>query len=211
MERYEELKARAQELARREWDMESIVARYLRMAEAGMPQKTLNQDEMLANKEQILDLVQQRAEEYNYLTRNCAKGTAQALLEEFGLGNLEIVQALSPFPGFGGTGWMCGAVTGGLIALGLYFGSRDVLNYEATGAAIQAAREFMSRFKAATGSVLCPELQKMIFGRYMDPAASPEHMAAFAAAKGFEKCSLLPGIGARIAAGVIIEGIKAAV
>jgi C_GCAxxG_C_C family probable redox protein len=211
MERYEELKARAQELARREWDMESIVARYLRMAEAGMPQKTLNQDEMLANKEQILDLVQQRAEEYNYLARNCAKGTALALLEEFGLGNLEIVQALSPFPGFGGTGWMCGAVTGGLIALGLYFGSRDVLNYEATGAAIQAAREFMSRFKAATGSVLCPELQEMIFGRYMDPAASPEHMAAFAAAKGFEKCSLLPGIGARIADGVIIEGIKAAV
>jgi C_GCAxxG_C_C family probable redox protein len=208
MAEHELLKARAQELAEREWDMEAIIARYRRMAEEGIPRKVLNPDEILANREQILDRVQRRAEEYNFLARNCAKGTALALLEEFGLGNLEIIQALSPFPGFGGTGWMCGAVTGGLIALGLYFGSRDVLNYDATGAAIRAAREFMPRFKAATGSVLCPELQEVLFGRYMDPAASPENMAAFAEAKGFEKCSLLPGIGARIAAEVIIESMK---
>ena len=208
MAEHELLKARAQELAEREWDMEAIIARYRRMAEEGIPRKVLNPDEVLANREQILDRVQRRAEEYNFLARNCAKGTALALLEEFGLGNLEIIQALSPFPGFGGTGWMCGAVTGGLIALGLYFGSRDVLNYDATGAAIRAAREFMPRFKAATGSVLCPELQEVLFGRYMDPAASPENMAAFAEAKGFEKCSLLPGIGARIAAKVIIESMK---
>jgi C_GCAxxG_C_C family probable redox protein len=205
---HELLKARAQELAEREWDMEAIVARYRRMAEEGIPRKTLDPKEMLANREQILNRVQRRAEEYNYLARNCAKGTALALLEEFGLGNLEIIQALSPFPGFGGTGWMCGAVTGGLIALGLYFGSMDVLNYDATGAAIRAAREFMPRFRATTGSVLCPELQEMIFGRYMDPAAGPENMAAFAAAKGFEKCSLPPGIGARIAAEIIIESMQ---
>jgi len=208
MAEHELLKTRAQELAEREWDMEAIIARYRRMAEEGIPRKVLNPDEILANREQILDRVQRRAEEYNFLARNCAKGTALALLEEFGLGNLEIIQALSPFPGFGGTGWMCGAVTGGLIALGLYFGSKDVLNYDATGAAIRAAREFMPRFKAATGSVLCPELQEVLFGRYMDPAASPENMAAFAEAKGFEKCSLLPGIGARIAAEVIIESMK---
>lgn len=209
MAEHESLKARVQELAEREWDLEAIIARYRRMAEEGIPRKTLNPQEILANREQILDRVQRRAEEYNFLARNCAKGTALALLEAFGLGNLEIVQALSPFPGFGGTGWMCGAVTGGLIALGLYFGSKDVLNYDATGAAIRAAREFMPRFQATVGSVLCPELQeKVIFGRYMDPAASPENMAAFAEAKGFEKCSLLPGIGARIAAEVIIESMK---
>ncbi|MCS7178034.1 MAG: C-GCAxxG-C-C family protein [Anaerolineae bacterium] len=206
---YESLKARVQELAEREWDMEAIVARYRKMAEEGIPRKALSPEEALASKEQILERVQQRAEEYNFLARNCAKGTALALLEEFGLGNLEIIQALSPFPGFGGTGWMCGAVTGGLIALGLYFGSQDVLNYAATRAAIQAAREFMPRFQVTVGSVLCPEIQeKVIFGRYMDPAASQENMAAFAAAKGFEKCSLLPGIGARIAAEVIIESMR---
>ncbi len=205
---YAALQARLQELAEREWDIEAITARYRRLAEEGIPRKVLNPEEVLANREQILDRVQRRAEEYNFLARNCAKGTALALLEEFGLGNLEIIQALSPFPGFGGTGWMCGAVTGGLIALGLYFGSLNVLNYEATGAAIQAARRFMPRFQETVGFVRCPELQEaVIFGRYMDPAASPENMAAFAAAKGFEKCSLLPGIGARIAAEIILESV----
>jgi hypothetical protein len=48
----------------------------------------------------------------------------------------------------------------------------------------------------------------VVFGRYMDPAASPENMQAFAAAQGFEKCGLLPGIGARLAAEIIVESLQ---
>jgi C_GCAxxG_C_C family probable redox protein len=206
---YEALKAKVQELAERDWDMPAIEARYKKMAEQGIPEKTLNREEILANKQQILDRVQRRAEEYNFLAGNCARGTALAVIEEFGLGNLEVVKALSPFPGFGGTGWMCGGVTGGLIALGLYFGSNDVQDQDAAGATIMAARKFMPRFEAQVGSVLCPKIQEdVVFGRYMDPAASPENMQAFAAAQGFEKCGLLPGIGARLAAEIIIESLQ---
>jgi C_GCAxxG_C_C family probable redox protein len=205
---YPALKTRVQELAQRDWDAPALEARVKKLAEGGIPKKKLDPQEMLAHKEQILDRVQRRGEEYNFILKNCPKGTALALLEEFGLGNMEIVKALSPFPGFGGTGWMCGGVTGGLIALGLYFGSADPLDGEAVGATIMAARKFMPRFEAEAGSVLCPKLQEdVIFGRYMDPAASPENMEAFAQAGGFEKCSLLPGIGARIAAEIIIESI----
>jgi C_GCAxxG_C_C family probable redox protein len=122
---------------------------------------------------------------------------------------MEIIKALSPFPGFGGTGWMCGGVTGGLIALGLYFGSDDMLDYERTRETIIAARKFMDRFEEKVGSVVCPKIQEdVIFGRYMDPAASEENMEAFARAKGFEKCSLIPGIGARLAAEIIIESME---
>jgi C_GCAxxG_C_C family probable redox protein len=206
---YETLKAKVQELAEREWDVPAIEARYRKLAAEGIPKKRLDRDEILANRQQILDRVQRRGEEYNYLARNCAKGTALAVMEEFGLGNMEIVRALSPFPGFGVTGWMCGGVTGGLIALGLYFGSDDVLDYEAVGATIMAAREFMPRFEEKVGAVLCPKIHEdVVFGRYMDPAASPENMQAFAEAKGFEKCGLLPGIGARIAAEIIIESLE---
>jgi C_GCAxxG_C_C family probable redox protein len=205
---YEALKARVQELAERDWDRPAIEARYQKMAAEGIPKKTLNRDEILANKQQILDRVQQRGEEYNFLACNCAKGTALALMEEFGLGNMEIVKALSPFPGFGGTGWMCGGVTGALIALGLYFGNEDMLDYDAVGTTIMAAQKFMPRFEEEVGAVVCPKLQEdVIFGRYMDPAASPENMQAFAEAKGFEKCGLLPGIGARIAAEIILESV----
>ena len=206
---YEALKARVQELAERVWDVPAIEARYKKLAAEGIPRKTLNRDEILAHNQQILDRVQRRGEEYNLLACNCAKGTALAVMEEFGLGNMEIIKALSPFPGFGGTGWMCGGVTGSLIALGLYFGSDDVQDYDAVGATIMAARQFMRRFEEEVGSVVCPKIQEeVIFGHYMDPAASPENMEAFAEAKGFEKCGLLPGIGARLAAEIIIESLE---
>jgi len=206
---YGGLKKRVDELAARDWDEAGLQTRVKRLAAEGIPKKTLNRDEVVAGREQILDRVQRRAEEYNFVARNCARGTALAVMEEFGLGNLEIVRALSPFPGFGGTGWMCGGVTGGLIALGLYFGSDEVVDYEATGATIMAARSFMPRFEEEAGSLLCPNLQEdVVFGRYMDPAASEENMQAFALAKGFEKCGVLPGIGARIAADIIIQSLE---
>ena len=204
---YEALKARVDALAERAWDVPTIEARIQKLSEEGIPKKVLDPQEMLAHKDQILDRVELRAEEYNFIARNCARGTALAILEEFGLGSMELVQAMSPFPGFGGTGWMCGGVTGSLIALGLYFGSEDVLNYDAVGATIMAAQQFMSRFEEEVGSVVCPKIHEdIVFGRYMDPAASPENMEAFAMAKGFEKCGLLPGIGARITAEIIIDG-----
>lgn len=205
---YEALKARVDELAQRDWDVLAIETRVKMLYQEGIPKKKLDSKALLANKGQVLDRVQRRAEEYNLLARNCARGTALALMEEFGLGNMEIITAMSPFPGFGGTGWMCGGVTGGLIALGLHFGSSDVQDYDSVGAAIMAAREFMPRFEEEVGSVVCPTLQEdVIFGRYMDPAASPENMEAFAKAKGFEKCGLLPGIGARLAAEIILDGM----
>lgn len=206
---YAALKKRVEELAARDWDVAAIEARYKKLAAEGIPRKKLDRDELLAHQQQILDRVQRRGEEYNFLARNCAKSTALAVMEEFGLGNMEIVKALSPFPGFGGTGWMCGGVTGALIALGLYFGSDDLLDHDAVGATVAAARKFMPRFEEQVGAVVCPRIHEdVVFGRYMDPAASPENMEAFAQAKGFEKCGLLPGIGARLAAEIIIESLE---
>jgi C_GCAxxG_C_C family probable redox protein len=129
-------------------------------------------------------------------------------MEEFGLGTMDIIKALSPFPGMGATGRICGAVSGGLIALGLYFGSDDMADYEATGAAITAAREFLPRFEAELGSIICAQIQEdVVFGRFMDPRASQQHMDAFINEKGYEKCTLPAGIGARIAAQIIIESM----
>jgi C_GCAxxG_C_C family probable redox protein len=186
----------------------AIEARISRLAREGIAHKDLDPQELLPQKELILERIERRAQEYNFIACNCAKGTALAILEEFGLGSMEIVQALSPFPGFGGTGWMCGGVTGSLIGLGLYFGSEDVKDYDAVGVSINAARQFMARFEEEVGAVVCPKIQEdVVFGRYMDPAASEENMDAFAKAGGFEKCGLLPGIGARLTAEIILDNM----
>jgi NAD(P)H-hydrate repair Nnr-like enzyme with NAD(P)H-hydrate dehydratase domain len=181
----EALKLRVQELAERQWDVPALEARIKRLTEEGIRPKTLSRDEILANKPQILDRVQLRAEEYNFILKNCAQGTALALLEEFGMGSMEIIKALTPFPGIGGTGETCGGITGSLIAFGLFFGSDDRLDAEAIGSTINQAQKFMAFFEDAVGRQLCAE--------------------AFAEAKGFEKCGLATGIGARLAAELMLD------
>jgi C_GCAxxG_C_C family probable redox protein len=205
---YEVLKAKLEELAERQWDIRAIEARCQTLAAHGIPNKALDRNKILASSQEILNRVQLRGEEYNYVVRNCARSTALAVMEEFGLGNMQILRALSPFPGFGGTGWMCGGVTGGLIALGLFLGSDDLQNSEAAAETMKSGRDFMNRFEREVGVVTCRKIHEdIVFGRYMDPGASPENMETFVQAEGFQKCGLLPGIGARIAAEIIIECI----
>jgi C_GCAxxG_C_C family probable redox protein len=209
MAEYEDLKARVQELAERDWDVTALEARVRKLAAEGIPKKTLNRDEILANKQQILDRVQRRAEEYNFILKNCAQGTALALMEEFGLGNMEIIKALTPFPGVGGTGEICGGITGSLIAFGLYFGSDDRLDYEAVNETIMTAQKFMAFFEGEIGHMYCADIiERVILGHRINPGESEEAMMTFASEKGFEKCGLLPGIGVRLAAEIIIESIE---
>jgi C_GCAxxG_C_C family probable redox protein len=206
----ETLEIRIRELTEREWDRPGIEARIKSFCDNGIAEKERNPGEIIARKREILDRVQLRGEEYEYVTHNCAKGSALAVVEEFGLvSHMDMIKALSPFPGFGMTGWICGGVTGGLVALGLYFGSNDPMDYAATGRTMTAARKFIPRFEEELGTILCPRLHEdVIFGRYMDPRGSQENFEAFNAAKGYEKCALPPGVGARIAAEIIIESME---
>jgi C_GCAxxG_C_C family probable redox protein len=206
---YEALNTRIQELAERVWDVPAIEARVKKMAAKGIPKKKLNRKEMLANKQEILDRVQRRAEEYNYIFKNCAQGTALALMEEFGLGNMEIIKALTPFPGVGGTGEICGGITGSLIAFGLYFGSDDRLDYEAMNKTIMTAQKFMAFFEGEIGHMYCADIiETVILGHRLNPGESEEAMITFTNEKGFEKCGLPPGIGVRLAADFIIDSMK---
>ena len=201
----DELRQRIQELAQRDWDVQAIAARFRKMEKDGIQKKELSREKLLASKEEILNRVQRKAEEYNYIAKNCAQGTALALMEEFGQGNMEIIKALTHFPGIGGMGEVCGGITGSLINFGLFFGGDDPLDFEKTGPTMMYAQKFMAAFKAELGSLYCADIQKLIFGRNMDPGAGPENMEAFAAAQGFEKCGLVPGIGVRLAAETIID------
>jgi C_GCAxxG_C_C family probable redox protein len=121
---------------------------------------------------------------------------------------MEVIKGLTTFPGIGGTGEVCGGITGSLIAIGLLFGGNDPLDFEAVAPSMMLAQKFISYFEDELGYIHCANIQEVIFGRNMDPGASPEKMEAFAQAKGFEKCGLAPGIGARIAAEFIIDNLS---
>jgi hypothetical protein len=99
---------RVSELAERTWNVEEIRARLSSLRENGFGPKPLDWAGMQAERGRVLDRVQRRAEEYEYLTHSCAKGSALALMEAFALGKWDIIRAMAPFPGFGMTGGICG-------------------------------------------------------------------------------------------------------
>jgi C_GCAxxG_C_C family probable redox protein len=206
---YAALKEKVDELAARAWDIPALEARIRKLSKEGIPKKILNPQEMLANKAQILDRVQLHAEEYNFITKNCAQGTALALMEEFGLGNMEIIKALTPFPGVGGTGEICGGITGSLITFGLYFGGDTPLDFEAMNKTIMTSQKFMALFEGKIGHMYCADIiETVILGHRLNPGESEAAMVAFTNEKGFEKCGLPPGVGVRLAAEFIIDSMK---
>lgn len=210
---YAALKVKVDELAEREWDIEGIQARVRKMNKSDIPRKKLSPKEWIARREEVLDRVQLRAEEYNFIFKNCAQGTALALMEEFGLGNMKIIKALSPFPGVGGTGDMCGGVTGALMTFGLYFGSDDPLDISVMSdpkrSPILISQKYMAFFEGEVGNLYCADIiETVILGHRLNPGESNAAMALFTDEKGFEKCGLPPGIGCRLAAGFIIDSMK---
>ena len=200
------IRKRQEKLGDRQWPIADIEARFNRLVQSGIPPKTLDREKMLREKEAILDRVQRRAEDYCYLMRNCAKSSATALFEEFGLGSLDIVRGLGPFPGLAMSGGICGPVAGGLITLGLFFSHPDITKHDDTGAYLYA-RVFINRFESAFGSISCPDIQKRLLGKYYDPMSSLENLKAFNASGARKQCVIAPGIGARIAAEIILESM----
>lgn len=67
---YEALRARVRELAGKDWNVPAIEARFKKLTAQGIPRKVLDRDEILANRERILDRIQRRGEEYEFLSHS---------------------------------------------------------------------------------------------------------------------------------------------
>ena len=67
---YKALKKKVQELAGKAWDVEPIRAWFSKLDEEGIPRKTLLRAEVIASKEEILERVQRKGEECEFLCHN---------------------------------------------------------------------------------------------------------------------------------------------
>lgn len=60
--------------------------------------------------------------------------------------------------GMSRTGHICGAVSGGVLVIGLKYGKSQPLDNEATLKTRALVQEFVREFTAKNGSIMCPEL-----------------------------------------------------
>jgi C_GCAxxG_C_C family probable redox protein len=90
---------------------------------------------------------------------NCAQSVLFAFAPDLGL---DTDTALKVSTGFGGgmarQGEVCGAVTGGIMVLGLKFGRGGQMDSPAKEQTYQKTLELTSRFEKRHGSCLCHEL-----------------------------------------------------
>jgi len=143
--------------------------------------------------ETLVDLIKAKARNL-FLTRQlqCAQAVLCALNEGLGGGlRRDIATRLaSGFgEGLGGSGCLCGAVSGGVLALGLFMGKDRSSLLNASGSSYSTAllhQEFAARF----GSACCRVLSKKV-----------KHDAK----AHFDQCAELTGAAAEIASRIILE------
>ena len=79
MSKPESWQNRISDLVDRAWNMETIRKRLEDLRRNGFGSKEIDWTAMQANRLEVLDRVQLRAEEYEYLTHSCSKGSDRTL------------------------------------------------------------------------------------------------------------------------------------
>ncbi|MCK4579808.1 MAG: C_GCAxxG_C_C family protein [Dehalococcoidia bacterium] len=161
------------------------------MSDEGLREETLNQ-------------LEERAGDYEERSGCCAQGCLLALQEQFHLGDELTFKAATAMPGIALRGETCGAVIGGLMAIGLAYGRESLDDWEGFLRAIRPARRFCRRFEKEFGSMMCRDIVKLQCGRSFD-LADPAESREFEESAGYQKCRVPPGKAARIAGEIIME------
>lgn len=90
---------------------------------------------------------------------NCAQAVSSVFARDAGVPEEVVLRAATGFgAGAGRTGGMCGAVSGGVLAIGLLCGSAGADEKEAKELTYAFTREFIARFARKNGTVSCTEL-----------------------------------------------------
>jgi C_GCAxxG_C_C family probable redox protein len=116
--------------------------------------------------------IRKTAEEYYRTGRfYCSEAIVKAINDGFSLGYPEsVIRLASGFPiGIGGAGCSCGAVTGGVMALGMVFG-RDQPGDPRIDRCLGLCRELHTLFARRHGCLCCRTLTRGM------KLKSPEHM-----------------------------------
>ena len=111
---------------------------------------------------------------------NCSQSVIGAFCEDNGL---ELDTALKLASGFGGGATkykgMCGALTGAIMVIGLKCGNYIKGDLEAKKFCYAKTQEFIEKFKAKSGSIICSEVLGVKKGVEIEPKDFPALRPAF--------------------------------
>jgi len=170
-------------------------------------------DDMSADesRERLLEQVRLDAAQLQRELHACARCTLFAVgrgLQLADAASLEVAlkTAIPLSGGIAGTRKQCGALIGGVMAIGLGLVKYDARtsNPAARKPVMVAAKRFYRWFETEFGHSDCYDIRDIHLGRFFD-MADPEETKKFEAAGGYELCAGVVGRAARKAAEMILE------
>ena len=146
----------------------------------------LNKLNEYKDKSAFMEDLKERAFKAEMEYHGCSQATLRPFMEIFEIDNDGVMMAASPFAGgLALTGNNCGALTGGLIVLGLLFGRRDMKEgMEGIVAGLRPMRKLVKYFDEKQNSVNCRDITQTDIA---DPVKGPEYFDH----GGLEKCATM--------------------
>ncbi len=144
------------------------------------------------NHDEVIRIAVEKAIQYEKDYHGCAQCVLGGIMDAFQVDAPTTFRATTGFSGgMGCTGRTCGALTGGILSIGLFVGrDRDNmkdpkrLRWENFG----LVKELIERYEAAYESLDCRTVQQRVVGIGVD-LWNPEQAASFRDAEGHIKCA----------------------
>jgi C_GCAxxG_C_C family probable redox protein len=156
-------------------------------------------------KEEIHKELEEKVMKYMQTYGTCSQSSFCSLNEQFNLKGDDTVRALKSFAGgIAGKGETCGAVSGSLLAMGLFFEPKDQNLNEKSIDSMKYAALFFDGFKEEFGSTRCSVVVEHQYGRKYD-FLNPEDMQLFMQAAKSGKCIEVVTKAVQKAADIILE------
>jgi C_GCAxxG_C_C family probable redox protein len=156
-----------------------------------------------ASREKILDAIASQAFISLEVYGNCCRSTLWAIQTHLRCMEAAPLRASAVLAGgIAGTGETCGAVLGGLLAIGEVMATDDLTDQEQYAVANATAKQFVDKIIAQYGSTRCHLIQEAIIGWRCD---DPSKARAWQDAGGPTACAGVCATAARLAACLLLD------
>lgn len=170
--------------------------------------------------QEIIKNIYQQAYRTQMNYRGCTQVVVKALMDHLGMFSQEVFRAATPFAaGVARKGEQCGALTGALMAIGLYGGRNDFREagqpkefgespYSKT---MDLASEMFDKFMAFWGTIKCFDIQERLLGKRLD-SGDPDVQKMVKSGEYFDMlskvCCNVSASAAKMAAEIILQDIE---
>ena len=147
---------------------------------------------------------------YEETYHGCSQTTLAALIEAFGVGGPDLLRASTCLAGGVALhGNVCGVLTGGLMMIGYLAGRDDLQMFNQYQRAMDSGKILYERFEEKFGTVHCPEIHKLKFGRPFNLLDQKERDELHGKlAETDDGCQAVARDGARMTAELIVDLLK---